>query len=89
MEVCVVECEDARWCVWWSVRTRGGVCGHLDQQSDGAALVHLQDFSVLGAHEDVPVAQRYGTYGRVVFQEQPCGAQGGSTKRCVRKHVNE
>lgn len=45
---------------------------YLDQQSDGTTLVHLQDLTVLGPHQDVAVAQRYGTYGWVVFQQQPC-----------------
>lgn len=45
---------------------------YLDQQSDGATLVHLQDLAVLGPHQDVAVAQRYGTYGGVVFQQQTC-----------------
>lgn len=45
---------------------------YLDQQSDGATLVHLQDLSILGPHKDVAMAQRYGTYRGVVLQEQPC-----------------
>ncbi len=45
---------------------------YLDQQSDGATLVHLQDLSILGPHQDVAMAQRYGTYGGVVLQEQSC-----------------
>lgn len=54
------------WCILYYQIT------YLDQQSDGATLVHLQDLSVLGPHQDVAMAQRYGTYGGVVLQEQPC-----------------
>lgn len=45
---------------------------YLDQQSDGATLVHFQDLTILGPHQDVAMAQRYGTNGGVVLQEQPC-----------------
>lgn len=48
-------------------------CYYLNQQSNGATLVHFQDFTVLGPHQDVAVAKRYGTYGGVVLQKQPCG----------------
>lgn len=68
---------------WWPLtiiqfstqwRGRRIHCCYLNQQSDGAALVHFQDFTVLGPYQDVAVAKRYGTYGGVVLQEQPCGA---------------
>lgn len=52
--------------------TKWAICSYLDQQSDGTTFIHLQDLSVLSSHQDVAVAQRYGTYGGVVFQQQPC-----------------
>lgn len=48
-------------------------CYYLNQQSDRAALIHFQDFTVLGPDQDVAVAERYGAYGGVVLQKQPCG----------------
>lgn len=51
----------------------GGICRYyLNQQRNGATLVHFQDFTVLGSYQDVAVAKRYGTYGGVVLQKQPC-----------------
>lgn len=46
---------------------------YLNQQSDRATLIHFQNFTVLGPDQDVAVAKRYGTYGGVVLQQQPCG----------------
>lgn len=48
-------------------------CYYLNQQSNRATLIHFQDFTVLGPDQDVAVAKRYGTYGGVVLQKQPCG----------------
>lgn len=50
----------------------GASVSHLDQKSDGPTLVHFQDLTILGPHQDVSVAQRYGTYRGVILQEQPC-----------------
>lgn len=45
---------------------------YLDQQRDGATLVHFQDLAVLRPHQNMAVTQWYGTYGGVVLQEKPC-----------------
>lgn len=53
------------------------MASHLDQDTHGAALVDLQDLSVLGPQEDVTVSQRDGSDGRVVLQKQACRQEGG------------
>lgn len=58
-------------------------CSYLHEQSDGATLVHFQDFTVLGPHQDVAVAKRYGTYRGVVLQKQPCGVTSSQYERAA------
>lgn len=53
----------------------------LHQQRHGSALVDLQDFSVLGAQQDVAVAQGDGPDGRVVLQEETF--RGGRQRRSL------
>lgn len=45
---------------------------HLHQQGHQSGLVDLQNFSILGSHQDVTVTQSDGPDGRVVFQEEAC-----------------
>lgn len=70
-----VHCSDSisvRWGRSRRARDRLVKLTYLHQQRHGAALIDLQDLSVLGSQQDVTVAQRDGSDGRVVLQQQPC-----------------
>lgn len=59
------------WCEW-----------DLNQKRHGAALIDLQDFSVLCPQQDVTVTQSDGSDGRVVLQQQTWGTDGDRETPC-------